>query len=163
MNEAELSTILYYADLLALKQSSTTVTDNCKYFFVHGVPMNISFIVNLQPFYDENSPYFQQSVKEYCMLKNKFGEEGVKSFMENICNLGLAGSVNAIQMLKYIHRYSDKEQRNRAFRQYKRFKNSIKYTTTTLDESGNEIEIECSKYIAHTERNSKRSKIYKSV
>lgn len=47
MNEAELSTILYYADLLALKQSSTTVTDNCKYFFVHGVPMNISFIVNL--------------------------------------------------------------------------------------------------------------------
>lgn len=29
------------------------------------------------------------------MLKDKFGEDGVLSFINNICNLGVAGSVNA--------------------------------------------------------------------
>ena len=53
------------------------------------------------------------------MLKHKFGEEGAISFAKNICNLGIAGSVNATQMMKYIHRYDEKEERNKAFRLFK--------------------------------------------
>jgi len=30
------------------------------------------------------------------MLKDKYGDEGALSFLDNICNLGVAGSVNAI-------------------------------------------------------------------
>ena len=41
------------------------------------------------------------------MLKHKFGEDGAMSFIKNLCNLGVAGSVNATQMMKYIHRYDD--------------------------------------------------------
>jgi len=52
MNEVELSAILYYADFLSLKNTSTTVTDSCKYFFVHGVPMNVRFIINQLPTFD---------------------------------------------------------------------------------------------------------------
>ena len=45
MNEAELSAILYYSDLLSMKSVNHPVTDNCKYFFVYKTPMHISFIV----------------------------------------------------------------------------------------------------------------------
>lgn len=119
MNYAELSTVLYYADFLSLKHNSTTVTDTCKYFFIHGIPMNIAFIVGHIPTYDDQNTYFKQSKAEYELLKDKFGDEGVMSFMDNICNLGVAGSVNAIQMLKYIHQYSNKDQRDNAFKKYK--------------------------------------------
>lgn len=149
MNQSELSTILYYADFLSLKHTCTTVTDTCKYFFVFGIPMNIAYIVDQSPIYDENNSYFKQAESEYLMLKNKFGDEGVNSFIGNICNLSASGSVNAISMLKYIHRYSDKNQRDLAFKKYKEFKRGYKYTIPTIDEDGNEIEIECTKYVAH--------------
>jgi len=58
MNNIELNAILYYADFLSLKQLSYPVTDNCKYFFIHGVPMNSLYILDLKPNYDENNPYF---------------------------------------------------------------------------------------------------------
>ena len=57
--------------------------------------MNIAYIVDQQPIYDVEDPWLQKSIKEYSMLKNKFGEDGVLSFINNICNLGVAGSVNA--------------------------------------------------------------------
>lgn len=40
MNVIELSAILYYADFLALKTENRTVTDNCKYMFIYGTPIN---------------------------------------------------------------------------------------------------------------------------
>ena len=54
----ELNAILYYADYLCLKEESKTVTDNCKYYFIYGNPINSAYIVDLQPFYDEESPYY---------------------------------------------------------------------------------------------------------
>lgn len=57
MNNIELNAILYYADFLSLKNTNHPVTDNCKYFFIHGCPVNSAFIVNLEPVYDINDPY----------------------------------------------------------------------------------------------------------
>jgi len=54
MNNIELNAILYYADFLSLKARSYPVTDNCKYFYIHGAPINSAFILNLEPLYDEN-------------------------------------------------------------------------------------------------------------
>lgn len=112
--------------------------------------MNAAFILNLQPQYDINNKYFKKSYDEYQMLKAKFGEEGVLSFLDNICNLGVAGTVNGIQMLKYIHRYSSSQERNSAFRKYKNFKNKLKYKHTVYEENGLE-EKECSMYVSHHE------------
>lgn len=53
------------------------------------------------------------------MLKHKFGDDGAISFLKNICNLGVAGSVNATQMMKYIHRYDEKLERDKAFMRFK--------------------------------------------
>lgn len=158
MNEVELSAILYYADFLSLKNTSTTVTDSCKYFFVHGVPMNVRFIINQLPTFDQKNEWFQQSIKEYTMLKDKYGDEGALSFLDNICNLGVAGSVNAIQMLKYIHQYSDNWQRNKAFKTYKEFLKSKKYTITTINDKDELEERECTKYVAHFTENLQNSK-----
>lgn len=52
MTHLELNAILYYADFLSLKECGHPVTDNCKYFFIHGYPINSAFIVDLEPEYD---------------------------------------------------------------------------------------------------------------
>lgn len=43
----ELNAILYYADYLSLKEESKAVTDNCKYYFIYGSPINSAYIVDL--------------------------------------------------------------------------------------------------------------------
>lgn len=58
MTHIELNTILYYADFLSLKHTCHPVTDNCKYFFIHGCPINSAYIVNMEPEYSQEDPYF---------------------------------------------------------------------------------------------------------
>ena len=103
MNEIELNVILYYADFLSLKEISIPVTDNCKYFYIHGTPVNSCFILDLEPIYNVENPYFIRAYEEYSTIKNKFGEEGVDSFVEGLANLSARGAVDAEQMLKAIH------------------------------------------------------------
>lgn len=150
MNTIEQNAILYYADLLSIKATSIPVTDTCKYFFIHKMPVNIADIAGVKMFYDKENQYIKQATNEYTLLKDKFGEDGVSSFIDNLCNLGVTGMVDAITMLKYIHRYSDKHERNKAFKVYKRWRKNRVYTHTKLvDDTVKEVE--CSEYIAHFE------------
>ena len=111
MNDIELNAILYYADLLSLKETSTPVTDNCKWYFVHNMPINSACIVNLMPTYDENNKYFIQAKEDYYRLKEKFLDDGVENIVGHICNLDALGCINAEQMLKCIHQYSSRRER----------------------------------------------------
>ena len=165
MNEAELSAILYYADLLSMKSTSHPITNNCKYFFVHKTPMHISFIVNQLPQFDKEDQYFQQSLNEYRMLTDKYGNDGAMSFINNLCNLGVAGSVNGLQMLKYIHRYTDNYNKYKAFKEYKQYIKDQKYAFQSKNDDG-EIETRsCTKYISNDQisRLTKGSKLYGSL
>ena len=103
MTHIELNSILYYADFLSLKHECHPVTDNCKYFFIHGAPINSLYILDLEPVYDENNEHYIQAYTEYQAIKSKFGEDGVESFIDDICCIKACGSVNAEQMLKCIH------------------------------------------------------------
>jgi hypothetical protein len=103
MNKVELNAILYYADFLSLKATCHPVTDTCKYFFIYGAPMNSAFILGLEPIYDKDNEYFKQAKAEYEIIKDKFGESGVESFIDDICCIKACGSVNAEQMLNCIH------------------------------------------------------------
>lgn len=87
------------------------MTDNCKYFFIHGAPINSAFILDLEPEYDENNEYFIQAYNEYSTIKDKFGDEGVESFIDDICSIKACGSVSAEQMLQCIHQFSNKRER----------------------------------------------------
>ena len=161
MTHAELNAILYYADFLSLKQESKPVTDNCKYFFVHGAPMNSAYIVDLEPEYDENNPYLIQAYQEYQQLEEKFDKEGALSFIDDICSLKACGSVNAEQMLKCIHFYSTKHERKEAFAAYRKWRKEQFYTHTTFDENGNPQQTECTRYFKHAEKSLERLKLHK--
>lgn len=163
MNNIELNAVLYYADYLSLKATSKPVTDNCKYFFIHGAPINSLFILNLEPIYDENNEYFIQSKTEYEIIRDKFGDEGVESFIDDICCIKACGTVDAKLMLKRIHQYSNKIERKQAMRAYENWKNSQKYTHFTINEKGEAIELECSSYVYHVERMLGKSGILKTV
>lgn len=152
MNEIELNVILYYADFLSLKEISIPVTDNCKYFYIHGTPVNSCFILDLEPIYDVENPYFVRAYEEYSTIKNKFGEEGVDSFVEGLANLSARGAVDAEQMLKAIHQYSTGIERKQAFKQYYTWKKNKKYKHTLINEDGLAEEKECTMYTYHVER-----------
>lgn len=86
------------------------------------------------------------------MIKNKYDEEGVATFLDDICALKYSGKVDGDIMLRYIHQYSDKQKRKNAYRTYYNFKNNIKYKHTVKDEDGNSKLEECSMFIAHQEK-----------
>lgn len=65
INNIELNAILFYADYLSLRATSTPVTDNCKYFFIYRCPINSAFIAGVAPVYDVSNPYYKQSYAEY--------------------------------------------------------------------------------------------------
>ena len=163
MNNIELNAILYYADFLSLKAVHQPVTDNCKYFFIYEVPINSAFILNLEPIYDENNPYFQQAKAEYEIIKNKFGDDGVESFIDSVCNIKACGSVNAEQMLKCIHQFSSKKERKTAFNAYYNWRNNQTYTHITINENGEPQEKTCTRYVYHVERMLDKSRIFKGA
>lgn len=103
MNDIELNAVLYYADFLSLKETGHPVTDNCKYFFIYGAPINSLYILDMEPIYDTTNTYFKQAKTEYLLIRDKFGEDGVSAFVDDICSIKACGSVNAEQMLKCIH------------------------------------------------------------
>lgn len=156
MNDIELSAILYYADFLSLQKTCTTVTDNCKYFFVYGIPMNAAYLVDSWPDYDMHNKYFIQAYKEYEQIRNKFGQDGVDSFIEDICSINACGSVDAERMLNHIHWCSNSKERKQAFRAYYKWLNEQKYTHTTINDDGKEQQDECSRYISHFEKSVRR-------
>ena len=136
MNDIELNAILFYADYMSLRDTCTPVTDNCKYFYIHGVPMNAAFILNLEPEYDETNPYFVQAWAEYKAIKDKYDDEGLESFIDDICAIRACGSVSAEQMLTRIHQFSDKKTRKQAFSKYREWKDKQYYSHITINENG---------------------------
>lgn len=54
-------------------------------------------------------------------------------------------------MLKCIHHYSSKFERNYAFKQYDRWINTQVYTHIEINEKGDPQRIECTRYVAHAE------------
>ena len=152
MNLIEQNAILYYADFLRLREESRTVTDNCKYYFIYKTPVNSAYLVDEEPFYDVQNKYYVQAYNEYELVKNKFGEDGVDNFVSNICNLQAAGCVNAEQMLKCIHQFSTKQERNKAVQSYKDWVKSLEYQHIMHNEEGDNIIEPCTKYVAHAER-----------
>lgn len=163
LNNIEYNAILYYADFLSIKQSYVPITDTCKYFFIHKVPINAAYIAGNEPIFDINSPYYIQAKCEYLVLRDKFGEDGVLSYINNIANLGVAGCVDAIRMLKCVLYYEDRETRREAYKTYYTWRDNQTYTHIIKDDNGDDHEQKCSKYIDHYERMLKKQEVLKSL
>lgn len=162
MNHIELNAVLYYADYLSLRKSSTSVTDNCKYFFIHGCPINSAYILNLEPIYDTENKFLLEAYRQYEAIKNRYGDDSVQSFIDDICFIRACGMVDAERMLGQIHLFSTPYERKQAFREYRQWKKNQKYFHTVFDEDGNPLEKECTKYFKHAEILSERQNVLKS-
>lgn len=103
------------------------------------------------PIFDENNEYFKQSKEEYLLLKNKFGEDGVLTFVDNICSLKACGKVSGEDMLRCIHRYAHKKEKADALNKYRQYMNNLKYTHIIKTDEGESRIATCSKYVAHHE------------
>ena len=143
--------LLYYADFLSLREECHPVTDTCKYFFVFGAPINSVFIAGNTPYYDENSPYIAQAKQELDLIYDKFGHEGVKSFIDKIGCVGAAGSVDAIRLLKVIHHYDSNKDTRKALNKYYKWKSEQKFYHIVTNEDGEKVVAPCTKYVAHAE------------
>ena len=163
MTHVELNAILYYADFLSLKHTCHPVTDNCKYFFIHGCPINSAYIVNLEPEYDEQNQYIAQALQEFQAIQDKYDEEAALSFIDDICSIKACGCVDANQMLKCIHQYSTKHDRKQAFKEYNEWKKQQFYSHLTINENGDPQEVACTKYFKHAETGFRKRGILKSL
>jgi len=63
------------------------------------------------------------------------------------------GCVDANMMLKQIHQFSTNQERNLAFRDYNNWLNTQHYTHLVKNDNGDLERTECTRYIAHYERN----------
>ena len=162
MTHAELNAILYYADFLSLQNESHPVTDNCKYFFVHGYPINSAYIVNLEPEFDENNQYLQQAIQEFQAIQEKYDEDAAMSFVDDICCIKACGSVDAERMLKCIHQFSTKYERKMAFNTYNQWRKEQAYNHITFNEDGRPIETSCTRFVKHSETSLAKRKLLES-
>ena len=163
MNDLELNAILYYADFLSLQHQNHPVTDNCKYFFIHGCPINSAYIVDLEPEFNPDDEYFVQATQEFYAIKDKYDDEAVMSFIDDICSIRACGSVDAEQMLKCIHRFSNKHERKLALNEYHEWKKQQFYSHLTINENGDPQETQCTKYFKHAETSFAKRGISKSL
>ncbi len=60
-------------------------------------------------------------------------------------------------MMKYIHRYDDKDERNKAFKAFKINRSKQRYKHLIHNDDGDIVEQPCTKYVAHAEQISRRS------
>lgn len=143
--------VLYYSDYIKLKEESRTVSDNCKYYFMYGAPINATYLSDCAPFYDKTDKYYIESAEQCRQILDKFGLEGLLSFVRDICNLNALGVVNAKQMLACIHYYEGKHESRRALKQYENWLDKQYYTHLEDNGKGEMHRVECTRYVAHAE------------
>ena len=151
MNNIEHNAILFYADYLSLKALSQPVTDNCKYFFIYGYPINAACLLNLEPVYDPDNKYILESYNTFNLIRDQYDDDAAMSFINDICFIRACGMVDAERMLKQIHMFSTKQERKQAFNEYKTWKNNLRYTHQVFDDNGNPQQQQCTKYFKHAE------------
>lgn len=93
-------------------------------------------------------------MQEYIDIRNKFGDTGVFSFINNICNISACGCVSGHNMLRCILQYSRKNEYQEAVNKYNKYMKNLKYSHIIKDEEGKSIRVQCSKYVAHLEQSS---------
>ena len=143
------SYVLFYADYLSLRETYTPITDNCKYYYIAGMPINCAILQDLQPVYDVQNQYYVQAYQELDLIRQKMGFEALASFVRDLCNVFALGCINGEQMLKCILCYDTSKVRKKAISKYRAHMKNIDYTQKVCDDDGNIVEEPCTKYVYH--------------
>ena len=146
------SYVLFYADYLSLRDTYTPVTDNCKYYYIMGMPINCTKIVNSEPVYDVQNKYYIQAYRELTQIRNKVGLQALATFIRDLCNVFALGCINGEQMLKCILCYDSSKLRRKAINKYKQHMKDIQYNHIVKNDDGENISEPCSKYVYHVDQ-----------
>ena len=146
------SYVLFYADYLSLRETYTPVTDNCKYYYIMGMPINCTKMVNSEPVYDVQNKYYIQAYQELTQIRNKVGLQALATFIRDLCNVFALGCINGEQMLKCILCYDSSKLRKKAINKYKQHMKDIQYTHIIKNDDGENISEPCSKYVYHVDQ-----------
>lgn len=146
------SYVLFYADYLSLRDTYTPITDNCKYYYIMGMPINCTKIVNSEPVYDVQNKYYVQAYQELTQIRNKVGLQALATFIRDLCNVFALGCINGEQMLKCILCYDSSKVRKKAINKYKQHMKDIQYHHIIKNEDGENISEPCSKYVYHVDQ-----------
>ena len=163
LTREEQNMVLYYADFLSLKKCSKPVTDNCKYYFINGLPINSAYLVDAEPEYQKANKFICQALKEYRAIKHRFGADGAESFIGDIGMLRARGCIDAISILQQIHIYSTRKERKYAFKEYYSWIKRQKYIHETINEDGKTKKSPCTRYVAHAEKSLKKRNLPKNL
>lgn len=151
MTDLQKNLILYLADFFSMQEQNIPVTDTCKYFFINRAPLNIQYIATGNIDIDFDNPYVKNSILTLKMLNNNLTEKDAISFVTNLCEIQASGIVDGYRMLQFIYQY-DEKMKKKALRTYRKHTKNQTFTHKVKDDDGEEIEVECSKYIAHADR-----------
>ena len=146
------SYVLFYADYLSLRETYTPVTDNCKYYYIMGMPINCTKMVNSEPVYDVQNKYYIQAYQELTQIRNKVGLQALATFIRDLCNVFALGCINGEQMLKCILCYDSSKLRKKAINKYKQHMKDIQYDHIIKNDDGENISEPCSKYVYHVDQ-----------
>lgn len=150
--------VLFYSDVLSLKEQYIPVTDTCKYYVIFGVPVHVSYLLGNIPEYNMDNKYYLQSIRSINNITDKFGYDGIQSFIYNLCSVGSMGCINGEQILKCVLYYEDRKVIKKALDTYKNHTKCLKYFQSIKNEDGNDTIEECSKYVFHANRIKNKSK-----
>lgn len=146
------SYVLFYADYLSLRETYTPITDNCKYYYIMGMPINCTKIVNSEPVYDVQNKYYVQAYQELTQIRNKVGLQALATFIRDLCNVFALGCINGEQVLKCILCYDSSKVRKKAINKYKQHMKDIQYNHIVKNDDGENISEPCSKYVYHVDQ-----------
>lgn len=146
------SYVLFYADYLSLRDTYIPITDNCKYYYILGMPINVTRLVGYEPVYNKESKYYIQAYQELDQIRNNAGLEALSTFIRDLCNVFALGCINGEQMLKCILCYDNSKVRKKAINKYKQHMKDIQHTHVVKNDDGDDISEPCSKYVHHVDQ-----------
>lgn len=146
--------LIYYSQYLSIEDRYIPLLWS-NFFNINNIPYLSAIIAEPKVDYSELSTidieentmhYMQKALEDIANIHKQFGFDGVKQFINGICDIQGRPSVNPYGMLFYILKDKDKIERNKAYKTMGDDESNKKYTKIVIDEE--EKEIECTKYAA---------------
>lgn len=147
--------LIYYSQYLSIEDKYAPLLWS-NFFNINNIPYLSPIIAEPKVDYSELDTvdvdgniihYMQKALEDITNIHKQLGFDGVKQFINGICDMQGRPSVNPYNMLFYILKDKDKIERNKAYKIMGDDECNKKYTKIVIEDDEAK-EIECTKYVA---------------
>lgn len=153
--------IIYYAQYLSIEERWVPLLWS-NFFNINGIPYlapvlaeSVDYSYPKDYAIEENCVanfsskiYIDKAILHITDILKQLGFEGVQQFVTGVCDIQGRPSIDPYHMLYYALKSKDKIDRIKAKQTMLNDENSKKYVKQVKDDFGDEITIECTKYVA---------------